>query len=465
MSTPRRADVVVLGGGSAGYAAAIRLRELGRSVIVVERDALGGTCLHRGCVPTKAMLHIAEVADEIRHAPALGLVAELSGIDGARIAAFRDGIVAGKHKGLTGLLASHGVEIVHGTGTLVPGGVLVDGESIEAPDVVIATGAVSRTLGIEIGGRVLTSDEALALYEVPSSVIVIGGGVIGVEFASLWRSLGAEVTVVEAAERLVPGEDAASSKALERAFRKRGIAVRSGIRFDSVAAGADAATVTLEGGETLTAAYALIAVGRAPALAGLGLDQAGVRVEGGCIVVDDALRTSAPGVWAAGDVVAGLQLAHRGFMHGIHVAEQIAGREPRAMPEFALPRVTYSDPEIASVGLTQTEAEATHGAARIAVSEYNLAGNAKSEILGTAGFAKVVRLVDGPIIGVHLVGRRVGELISEAQLVVGWEAHPEDIAPFVHAHPTQSEALGEAFLSLSGSPLHGRQPTTGHAAH
>ena len=464
----RSFDVVVIGGGSAGYAAALRLRELGRTVALVERDRVGGTCLHRGCVPTKALLHGAEVADVVRNAAHVGVRAVFEGIDAETLGRFRDGIVAGKYKGLQGLLAARGVETIAGTATLEaasPGAaprVRVGDDVFEGTDVVVATGGVTRTLGLAVGGRVLTSDEALALDEVPTSVVVLGGGVIGVEFASLWRSLGADITIVEALPRLLPTEDAASSKAIERAFRKRGITVLTGTRFASVDQDAEGVTVALEQApdaaarEPLRASHALVAVGRGPATAGLGLEEAGVTLERGFVVVDELLRTAAPHVWAAGDIVPGPQLAHRGFAHGILVAEAIAGLSPRPVPDSTVPRVTYSDPEVASVGLTTEQATERYGADRIAVSEYNLAGNARSEILGAAGFAKVIREVDGPVVGVHLVGRRVGELISEAQLVVGWEAHPEDIAPYLHAHPTQGEALGEAFLSLAGKPLHGR---------
>jgi len=321
-------------------------------------------------------------------------------------------------------------------------------------DVILATGSYSRTLpGLEIGGRILTSEQALELGEIPARVVILGGGVIGVEFASVWRSFGAEVTIVEALDHLVPTEDIALSKALERAFRKRGIASRLGVRFAGAVQSEDAVTVSLEDGTQLEADYLLVAVGRGPVTESLGLEDAGVTLDRGFVVVDAELRTTAPGVWAVGDIVPGLQLAHRGFQQGIAVAERIAGLTPPVVPDTQVPRVTYSSPEVASVGLSEAAARAAHGDA-VVTYEYNLAGNARSEILGTAGIVKVVRLADGPIIGVHLAGERVGELITEGQLAVGWEAHPEDIAPFVHAHPTQSEALGEAFLALAGKPLH-----------
>ncbi len=453
--TDHTADVVILGGGSGGYAAAIRAAELGKSVILIEKDKVGGTCLHRGCIPTKALLHAAEVADHVRDAGAVGVTATLEGIDIARVTTYREGIVAKKFKGLEGLVKARGITVVAGEGRLAPDRSVTVGDDVyRGSDVILATGSYSRTLpGLEIGGRVLTSDGALALEEIPERVVILGGGVIGVEFASVWRSFGAEVTVVEALDHLVPNEDIALSKALERAFRKRGITAKLGVRFAGVTQTDAAVSVALEDGTAIEADYLLVAVGRGPATAGLGFEEAGIAIERGFVTVDGRLQTSVPHVWAVGDIVPGLQLAHRGFQQGIFAAEQIAGLSPVAIPESTIPRVTYSSPEVASVGLTEAQARELHGDAVVAY-EYNLAGNGKSEILGTAGIVKVIRQVDGPVVGVHMVGDRVGELITEGQLAVGWEAHPEDLAPLIHAHPTQSEALGEAFLALAGKPLH-----------
>lgn len=449
-------DVVVLGGGSGGYAAALRAAQLGKSVALIEKDKLGGTCLHRGCIPTKALLHAAEIADSSREASAYGVVASFDGIDVGALTAYRERIVAKKFKGLEGLVRARGITVVAGTGILGDGRTVRVGDDVyTGTDVVVATGSFTRTLpGLEIGGRILGSEQALELDHVPDRVVILGGGVIGVEFASVWRSFGAEVTIVEALPRLLPNEDDVISTQLERAFRKRGIQARTGVRFRSATQTDDTVTVSLEDGAELVADVVLVAVGRGPSTAGVGLEEAGVTVERGFVVTDDRLRTSVPGVWAVGDIVPGPQLAHRGFQQGIFVAEQIAGLEPVPVPDAAIPRVSYAHPETAAVGLTQAQAEAEHGAENVVVYEYNLAANGKSEIIGTGGMVKTVRVKDGPIIGVHLVGDRVGELITEAQLAVGWEAHPEDIAPFIHAHPTQSEALGEAFLALAGKPLH-----------
>lgn len=449
-------DVVVLGGGSGGYAAALRAAELGKSVALIEKDKVGGTCLHRGCIPTKALLHAAEVADAARESAGFGVRATFEGVDVEGLRAYREGIVAKKYKGLQGLVKARGITVVDGEGRLEPDRAVRVGDDLyRGVDVVLATGSYSRSLpGLEIGGRIIASEQALALEEIPDRVVILGGGVIGVEFASVWRSFGAEVTIVEALDHLVPNEDATLSKGLERAFRRRGIAFSLGVRFASATQDADGVVVTLEDGTTYQADYLLVAVGRGPATAGLGLEEAGLTIDRGFVIVDERLRTGVDHVWAVGDIVPGLQLAHRGFQQGILVAEQINGESPVVVPDSHVPRVTYSSPEVASVGLTEAQAVAEHGQDAIVAYEYNLAGNGKSEIIGTGGMVKVVRAKDGPVLGVHLLGDRVGELITEGQLAVGWEAHPEDIAPFVHAHPTQSEALGEAFLALAGKPLH-----------
>jgi dihydrolipoamide dehydrogenase len=449
-------DVVILGGGSGGYAAALRSAQLGKSVALIERDKIGGTCLHRGCIPTKALLHSAEVADVTRDASHAGVQANFLGIDMPQVNKYRDGIVDRLFKGLTGLVGSKNITVVAGEGRLVaPKTVAVNGDHYTGKNVVLATGSYSRTLpGLEIGGRVMTSDHALALDFVPGKVIVLGGGVIGVEFASIWKSFGAEVTIIEGLPTLVPNEDAAVSKAMERAFRKRGIEFKTGVRFSSVTQSPTGVVVSLESGETLEAEILLVAVGRGPNTAGFGYEEQGVKVDRGYVLTNDRLETSVSGVFAAGDIVPGLQLAHRGFQQGIFIAEEIAGLNPVTIDENGIPKVTYSEPEIASVGLTEEKAVEKFGANNISTYEYNLGGNGKSQILGTAGFVKLIRQNNGPVIGIHMIGSRVGEQIGEAQLIVNWEAYPEDVATLVHAHPTMNEALGEAHLALAGKPLH-----------
>ncbi|WP_378146634.1 dihydrolipoyl dehydrogenase [Cnuibacter sp. UC19_7] len=449
-------DIVVLGGGSGGYAAALRATELGFSVALIEKDKVGGTCLHRGCIPTKALLHAAEVADVSRESAKYGVRSTFEGIDLPSVKEYRDEVVQSKFKGLQGLLKARKITTIAGEGRLTsPTTVQVGDDTIVGDKVVLATGSYSRTLpGLEIGGRVITSETALALDWIPNKVVILGGGVIGVEFASVWKSFGAEVQIVEALPHLVPNEDEAISKQFERAFRKRGIQFNLGTRFSGVTQDDQGVVVTLEDGKTFEGDVLLVAVGRGPATQGLGFEEAGVTVDRGFVITNDRLETSVPGVYAVGDIVPGLQLAHRGFQQGIFVAEEIAGLNPQIVEDVNIPKVTYSEPEVASVGLTEAKAAAQYGADSITAYDYSLAGNGKSHILGTSGSIKVVRVNDGPVVGVHMIGARVGELIGEAQLVVNWEAYPEDVAPLVHAHPTQNEALGEAFLALAGKPLH-----------
>ncbi|MDF1605495.1 dihydrolipoyl dehydrogenase [Nocardioides sp. YIM 152315] len=450
-------DVLILGAGSGGYACALRAAQLGLSVGLVEKGDLGGTCLHVGCIPTKALLHAAEVADQTRESAQFGVRATLDGVDMTGVNAYKDGVVSRLFKGLTGLIKGRGITVVEGAGRLTgPREVTVDGRAWTGRHVVLASGSYSRSLpGLEVDGeRVITSEQALRLDRVPASVVVLGGGVIGCEFASVWRSFGAEVTIVEALPRLLAAEDEASSKALERAFRKRKIAFRTGTPFQSVKTTDTGVVVTVEGGDTIETELLLVAVGRGPVTEGLGYDEQGVAMDRGFVLADERCRTNLDGVYAVGDIVPGLQLAHRGFQQGIFVAEDIAGLDPQPINESGIPRVTYSHPEVASVGLDEATAATTYGDDGIETVTYDLGGNGKSQILRTQGFVKLVRRKDGPVVGVHLVGDRVGELIGEAQLIYNWEAYADDVAPLVHAHPTQNEALGEAHLALAGKPLH-----------
>lgn len=449
-------DLVVLGAGSGGYAAALRASQLGMSVGLIEKGKVGGTCLHIGCIPTKALLHSAEVADVARESAKYGVTATVEGIDIAGVTAYREGIVASKYKGLQGLIKARGITVIEGEGKLVsPTTVQVGEDRITGKNLVLATGSYSRSLpGLEIGGRVITSEQALELPFVPRKVAVLGGGVIGVEFSSVWRSWGAEVTIIEALPHLVPNEDESVSKQFERAFRKRGIDFKLGVRFQGVTQNESGVVVTLENGETVEAEILLVAVGRGPSTAGLGFEEAGLTMDRGFVITNERLATNLPGVYAVGDIVPGLQLAHRGFQQGVFVAEEIAGLNPIVISDNNIPKVTYSDPEVASIGLSEAKAKEQYGDDKVSSYDYNLAGNGKSHIIGTSGSIKVVRVNDGPVVGVHMIGARVGELIGEAQLAVNWEAYPEDIAPLIHAHPTQNEALGEAFLALAGKPLH-----------
>jgi dihydrolipoamide dehydrogenase len=448
-------DLVVLGGGSGGYAAALRAAELGLSVVLIEKDKLGGTCLHRGCIPTKALLHSAEIVDNIHESEIFGIRSTFDGIDMGKVNAYKDSVVAGLFKGLTGLVKARGVEVVQGAGRLVsPTAVAVGDRIVEGRHVLLATGSYPKTLpGLDIDHeRVITSDDALALDRVPASAVVLGAGAIGCEFASVWRSYGADVTIVEALPHLVPLEDESSSRLLERAFRKRGIAQHLGARFAGVKTTDHGVTVSLESGTTIEAELLLVAVGRGPTSAGLGYEEVGVAMDRGYVLVDRELRTNIPTISALGDLRPGLQLAHVGFAEGIAVAERLAGLRPVPVDYDNVPRVTYSRPEVASVGLTEAAARERFGEVRTVT--YNLAGNGKAQILRTAGAVTLVAVADGPVVGVHMVGDRVGELIAEAQLITNWEAFPAEVAQLIHPHPTLSESLGEAHLALAGKPLH-----------
>jgi dihydrolipoamide dehydrogenase len=448
-------DLVILGGGSGGYACALRAAQLGKTVALIESGKLGGTCLHRGCIPTKALLHSGEIADSAREASTFGVNAQFLSMDMVAVNAYKDGVISKLHKGLQGLVKSRNITFVEGHGRLVAKDTVeVNGERYTGTNVVLATGSYAKSLpGLEIDGvRVMTSDHATSLDYVPKSVIVLGGGVIGCEFASVWKSFGAEVTIIEGLSHLVALEDESSSKLLERAYRKRGINFELGVRFKSHTVTADGVTVELEDGKTFTADVLLVAVGRGPVSANLGYEEQGLNMDRGYVLVDDKCRTNVPGIWAVGDLIPTLQLAHVGFGEGILVAEEICGLNPRPINYDGVPRVTYSEPEVASVGLTTAQAkERGHDVVEL---NYDLAGNGKAQILRTAGSIKLVSQKNGPVLGIHMVGARVGELLAEAQLIFNWEATADDVAPLIHAHPTLSEAMGEAHMALAGKPLH-----------
>ncbi|MDO5492459.1 MAG: dihydrolipoyl dehydrogenase [Nesterenkonia sp.] len=449
-------DVLVLGGGSAGYAAALRAVQHGFSVGLIERSKLGGTCLHTGCIPTKAYLHAAELADEARSSEKVGVKTTFEGVDMAKVREYKDGIVAGKHKGLTGLLKMRKITVIEGDGKLVSeDGIEVDGTTYTGKHIVLATGSTSKTMGLPLSDRIITSTEALQLDHTPKSAIVLGGGVIGCEFASAWTSYGTEVTIIEGLPSLVPNEDPVIVKNLERSFKKRGIRSSTGTFFKDVEETSDGVKVTLEDGKEFEAEICLIAVGRGPVTEGLGFEDQGIEVDRGFVMTDERLHTGVGSIYAVGDIVPGLQLAHRGYEHGIFVAEEIAGNSPMIVEDINIPKVTYCDPEIISIGYTQPKAEEEFGKDEVEVTEYNLAGNGKSSILGTGGIIKMIAVKGGPIVGVHGIGSRISEQIGEAQLIVNWEAYPQDVATLVHAHPTQNEAMGEAAMALFGHPLHG----------
>ncbi len=449
-------DIVILGGGSGGYACALRSAELGKRVALIEKDKVGGTCLHRGCIPTKALLHAGEVADLAREGSMFGVRSTLDGIDMDGVNAYKDKVVTGNWKGLTGLIKSRGIDTIEGYGRLVsPTAVQVGERLIEGSQIVLATGSETRSLpGLQIDGqRIIGSEHALLLDHVPSSVVILGGGVIGVEFASVWRSFGAEVTIIEMLPHLLPTEEESSSRLLERAYRRRGINFKVGTRFESVKDTGTGVTVTVEGGATIDAELMLVAVGRGPVSAGLGYDEVGVAMDRGFVLVDEYCRTNIPTISALGDLRPGLQLAHVGFAEGILVAERLAGLDVVPIDYDGVPRVTYSDPEVASVGLTSVQA--LEREFEITDFTYDLKANGRAAILQTAGAAKVIAEAGGGrVLGIHLVGARAGDLIAEAQLIFNWEATPGDVSQLIHPHPTLSEAIGEAHLALAGKPLH-----------
>ena len=453
-------DVVVIGAGTGGYSCALRAAELGKRVALVERDErLGGTCLLRGCIPTKALLQSAAVMDAVNRSEEWGIKAS-GEPDWTQVQAFETRVVDKLVRGVTGLIKARKIDVIQGSATLKPGPVVEVGDrSLSAGDVVIATGSRPRLLpGLEVSGRVITSDEALWYRELPSSAVIIGAGAIGLEFASFYRSMGAEVTVVEALPRIAPLEDEDLSKEIARAFRKRGIATHAGASVTQVRDQGDRVEVSFDAdgtSQTAPADVCLVAVGRAPVTEGLGLERAGVELDRGFVKVDGQLRTTAANVWAVGDVAATpYQLAHVSFTEAYAVAERTAGIDVAEIDYTVIPRVTYCTPEIASVGLT--EAQVVERGHDVVVERFNLQGIGKANILGEGGIVKVVASTDGgPVLGVHMVGPHVTDLISEAMLAVAWEAVPDEIAALIHPHPSLSEGVGEAFLALAGKPLHG----------
>jgi dihydrolipoamide dehydrogenase len=453
-------DVAVVGGGTAGYSAALRAAQLGLRVALVERDdRLGGTCLLRGCIPTKALLQSAAVLDAVNRSDEWGIKAS-GEPDWSAVKAFEDAVVDKLVKGVTGLVAARKIEVVSGIATLVPGTTALDvgGDRIEAREIVIATGSSPRLLpGVSVTSRIITSDQALWFDRIPESAVVIGAGAVGLEFASLYRSFGADVTLIEALPRLAPLEDEDVSKELARAYRKRGIATEAGASVQEIRETDDAVEVTYDTGKgpvSVSADICLVATGRGPVTEGLGLDGAGVSThEKGFVEVDAELRTNVDHVWAIGDVASTpLQLAHVAFTEGYAVAERIAGLDVATIDYTNIPKVTYCSPEIASVGLTEPQARET--GLDVVVDKVDFRGIGKANMLGDGGFVKLVAEQDGPVRGVHMIGPHVTDLVAEGMLIVNWEAMPAEVAAMMHPHPSLSEGIGEAHLALAGKPLH-----------
>jgi dihydrolipoamide dehydrogenase len=465
-------DLVILGGGNAGYSLAFRAAELGLSVAMVEKDKVGGTCLHRGCIPTKALLHAADLMDEFRSAGEFGIKVAEPDFDWGEVLTFKDSVVGRMYKGVTGLVKKHRIELIEGEGTLANHEQVFvrtgDGERTVKADkaLVIATGSYPRDLPfIEADGNMVhNSDHGLVADDVPSSVVVVGGNYIGLEFASVYRSFGAQVTVVEMLPKIAPAEDDDISEALAKLLDRRGIKFRIGTTVKEATASDKGVAVTLEKDEeteTLQADRLLVAIGRAPRSEEIGLEEVGVKTEKGFIVVDPMFRTNVDGVYAVGDVITipetnwpHPQLAHVAFIEGIKLAEHIAGQEVAPVDYPNIPHVIYCQPEVASVGLTETKAR--EAGMDVVTSRYAFSANARAVMLGGGqGFVKTVAEKDGAVVGVHIVGPRASDLITEAQLVTSWEAYPGELSELIHPHPTLSEAIGETFLHIAGKPLHG----------
>ena len=473
-------DIVVLGGGPGGYAVAFRAAARGLDVALVEADKIGGTCLHRGCIPSKANLHVAEVLEEVRRGPGMGLDLTYDGLNGERFSNFRESVITSLHSGLDLLVNSRSTRY-HGRGRLIRGRAgriaveVTDGHGevvpVDGRHVVVATGSVPRDLpGVRVDGQIIqTSDEALWFTTPPERAVVVGGGAIGMEFASMWRPMTTEVTVVEALERVLPLEDADCSDAVAGAFRRRGIEILTSSSVDSIDLEGDLARVTVTGRDdrhTIDADRVLVATGRVPNTADIGADELGVLDERGFVVTDGFGATEVDGLWAVGDVRPTLALAHAAFAEGLVVADRIAGvPNTRPVDHVHTPRVTYCHPEVASVGLTEAQARELHGDDKVAVATSSLRHNAKGILAGSDGFVKVVHTTEagalgapgdnGPVLGVHIVGPHATDLIAEATVATAWEAMPIELAAITHAHPTLYEAMGEAFQSAAGLPFHG----------
>lgn len=459
-------DLVVVGGGPAGYVGAIRGAQLGLRTALVERDKVGGTCLHVGCIPTKVMLHTAQLLEDMRGASEFGIAVEAPRLDMAALHRRRDRVVTTNFRGVEYLMRKNGITVFAGDGRLLDATNLrvtaADGTTtdVRAGAILLATGSKPRSLpGVAIDNeRVLDSTGALRLTEVPGSIAIIGAGAVGSEFASVFAAFGAKVTLIEYLPSCLPLEDEEVAAVLTKALQRRGVTVKTGTAVTGVRSDGDGVQVALRGGdaeETVAADYALIAVGRAPLVDGLGLDAAGLAVEGGALPVDARMRTSVETIYAAGDMIGGLLLAHVGSAEAIVAVEAIAGHDPAPLDPVLMPRATYSIPQVASVGLTERQAK--EAGRDVAVGRFQFMANARAAILNhREGLVKIVADRElGEILGVHLAGPEVTELLPEAVLGKSLEATVLEIGQAVHAHPTLSEAVHEAALGALGRAIHG----------
>ena len=465
-------DVVIIGAGTGGYVAGIRAGQLGLRTAVVERQkALGGTCLIWGCIPTKALLEHAHALKVVQQASVWGV--DIGGaepkLDLSRVQARKDKIVTGLTKGVEYLFKKNNVTWIKGTARLLGDGRVAvsngDNDELQAREIIVATGSAPRSVpGVELDGkRIITSDEAIHLKEVPRSIVILGSGAVGVEFGSIFHSFGSKVTIVELLPRLVPAEDEAVSAELEKSFKKRGITVLTGTKVTSIQVKDDGVELSAElpGGKTqaLNADYVLVATGRGPVTEGLGVTELGIAMERGYVKVDEMYRTNVPGISAIGDVITlgdrpHPQLAHVSSAEGILVAERLAGQEVRPLNYDHVPGCTYCEPEIGSVGLTEREARERGYDVRVGTFPFGVLGRAK--MAGeTEGFVKIVadRQYD-EILGVHMIGPRSTELVAEAVLALRLECTVEELIRTIHAHPTMAEAVGEAAHATHGAAIH-----------
>ena len=455
-------DVAIIGGGPGGYVAAIRAAQLGLKAAVVEQDRVGGVCLNWGCIPSKALLWNAELVHLFRNSEDFGITYDALRIDMAKAIDRSRTVVDRMVKGVEFLLKKNKVAVISGRARLKSAteiAVEPAGDAVDAENVIIATGAHARALpGIEIDGEVvITSREALELRETPESVVIVGGGPVGAEFAYFYRAYGAEVTVVELLDHLLPLEDEEISRQLERSFKQQGIAYRTGAKVAGVSVANGRATVALSANgkdEELAAAKVLIGVGMAANSDGLGLEQAGVALERGFVQIDERMRTSAPGVFAIGDVTGKLMLAHVASAQGVIAVETVAGKEPPPLAYEKLPRCTYCQPQVASLGLT--EAQARERGIEVKTGKFPYRGNGKAVAMErTDGLVKlVVDAATNEIIGYHLIGQDATELLAEASLGSVLETTPAELGWTVHAHPTLSEVVKEAALAVDGQAIH-----------
>jgi dihydrolipoamide dehydrogenase len=460
---PDQYDVAVIGAGPGGYVAAIRAAQLGLRTAIIEKDAVGGLCLNWGCIPSKALLYAAELLNLYKRGPEFGIsTGEITADLAVAVDRSRD-VVAKFVGGVETLLQQNKVELLRGAARLEgPGRVRIDpaGDVIEARNVIIATGAAPRSLPglVPDGDRVITSREALALRQPPKSIVVVGGGAIGVEFGYLYRSYGAEVTIVEALPHLLPNEDENVSRQLERSFTSMGVAVLSGATVEAARVAADGVRIAVKSGaesRELTAERVLVGAGFAPSTGSLGLDTAGVRLdERGWIDVDDYCQTSVPGVWAVGDATGKLLLAHVASQQGVTAVEKIAGLEPPPLDYEKMPRAVYCQPQVASLGITEAQAR-TRGL-EVLTARFPFRANGKAMAIGeTDGFVKlVVDASSRAVLGYHVIGHGATEMLGEASLGTVLETTPAELGYAVHAHPTLSEALKEAALAISGEGIH-----------